>query len=111
MKYSFIEKNRIFFRIEKMCKKLNVSKSGYYAWLKRADSQTFKANQELDKHIRRLYGGNESRAGYLRIHKDLRAERILVSKNRVCKRMRKSNSARSLSSYVSCVKSPPQFFT
>ncbi|WP_036097059.1 IS3 family transposase [Leptospira weilii] len=42
----------------------------------------------MDKHIQRLYGENESRAGYLRIHKDLRAERILVSKNRVYKRMR-----------------------
>ncbi|WP_232371741.1 IS3 family transposase [Leptospira ainazelensis] len=88
MKYSYIEKNRIPFRVEKMCNILDVSKSGYYDWLKRPDSKTFKANQELDKHIQRLYGENESRAGYLRIHKDLRAERILVSKNRVYRRMR-----------------------
>ncbi|WP_338107876.1 IS3 family transposase [Leptospira santarosai] len=83
MKYSFIEKNRIPFRIEKMCKILSVSKSGYYAWLKRPNSESINSNRELDKHIHRLYVENEGRAGYLRIHRDLRAERILVSRNRV----------------------------
>ncbi|XDD50707.1 IS3 family transposase [Leptospira sp. WS92.C1] len=87
MKYSFIKTNHIPFRLEKMCNVLDVSKSGYYSWLKRPESGRSKANRELDKNIQRLYGENEGRAGYLRIHQDLRAESNLVSKNRVYKRM------------------------
>ncbi|EQA35409.1 putative IS1236 transposase [Leptospira inadai serovar Lyme str. 10] len=68
---------------------LEVPKSGHYEWLKRPESNRSKTNRNLDNHIQRLYKENESRAGYIRIHKDLRAERILISKNRVYRRMKK----------------------
>ncbi len=72
-----------------MCRILNVSKSGYYDWLNRSDSERRKSNQELDIKIQHLFHKeHEGRAGYLRIHQDLRAEGLLVSKNRVYRRMR-----------------------
>ncbi|WP_016761580.1 IS3 family transposase, partial [Leptospira kirschneri] len=61
----------------------NVSKSGYYDWLKREDNKREKSNQELDERIRRLFEEHEGRSGYLRIHQDLRSEGVVVSKNRV----------------------------
>ncbi|WP_235596461.1 transposase [Leptospira weilii] len=49
MKYTFVKKNR--FPIEDTCRILNVSKSGYYEWLKREDSERAKSNQKLDERI------------------------------------------------------------
>ncbi|EMN89558.1 IS3 family transposase [Leptospira weilii] len=86
MKYTFVKKNR--FPIEKTCNILNVSKSGYYEWLKREDSKRVKFNRELDERIRILFEEHENRSGYLRIHQDLRSEGLAVSKNRVYRRMR-----------------------
>ncbi|EMN92442.1 hypothetical protein LEP1GSC108_0211, partial [Leptospira weilii str. UI 13098] len=60
MKYTFVKKNR--FPIEKTCNILNVSKSGYYEWLKREDSKRVKFNQELDERIRILFEEHENRS-------------------------------------------------
>ncbi|EMY12006.1 hypothetical protein LEP1GSC043_4561 [Leptospira weilii str. Ecochallenge] len=49
MKYTFVKKNR--FPIENTCRILNVSKSSYYEWLKREDSERAKSNQKLDERI------------------------------------------------------------
>ena len=38
MKYPFISEHRGIFRVDRMCKVLDISRSGYYAWLKRKDS-------------------------------------------------------------------------
>ncbi|WP_156458480.1 IS3 family transposase, partial [Leptospira alstonii] len=75
--------------VKKTCKILNVSKSGYYECLKREDSERVKSNQKLDERIRILFEEHENRSGYLRIHQDLRSEGLVISKNRVYRRMRK----------------------
>ncbi|WP_061206905.1 IS3 family transposase [Leptospira santarosai] len=85
MKYTYIKKNH--FPVEKICNILNVSKSGYYDWLKREDSKRVKSNQKLDERIHGLFVEHEGRFGYLRIHQELRAEGTFVSKNRVYRRM------------------------
>ncbi len=78
MKYTFLKNNQ--FPIEKICKILNISRSGYYDWLKREDSERAKSNQKLDERIRILFEEHENRSGYLRIHQDLRSEGLFVSK-------------------------------
>ncbi|EMJ94068.1 IS3 family transposase [Leptospira alstonii] len=86
MKYTYIKRNHS--PVKKICKILNVSKSGYYEWLKREDSERAKSNKKLDERIRILFEEHENRSGYLRIHQDLRSEGLVVSKNRVYRRMR-----------------------
>ncbi|MDL5247328.1 IS3 family transposase [Leptospira weilii] len=71
-----------------MCETLEVSRSGYYDWLKREDSERTKSNQKLYERIRFLFEEHEGRSGYLRIHQDLRSEGLTVSKNRIHRRMR-----------------------
>lgn len=54
-----------------MCKILNVSRSGYYDWLKRAPSKQVIANAQLDQKIKTLYVDNKMRYGAPRITKAL----------------------------------------
>ncbi|AXR68706.1 IS3 family transposase [Leptospira mayottensis] len=86
MKYTYVKENH--YPVEKTCKLLNVSKSGYYEWLKRGESQRTKSNRELDERIHILFEEHENRSGYLQIHQDLLSEEFFVSKNRVYRRMR-----------------------
>lgn len=39
MKYQFMEQQRRYHRVEKMARVLEVSRSGYYMWLKRQPSR------------------------------------------------------------------------
>ena len=40
MKFRFVQENRGTFRVGKMCEVLEVSRSGYYAWLKHGEAAT-----------------------------------------------------------------------
>jgi putative transposase len=71
-----------------MCRVLEVSRSGYYQWLKRKPSQRELDNQSLDAEIREIYDGSRQRYGSPKISRELRARGRRVSKNRVAKRMR-----------------------
>jgi hypothetical protein len=53
MKFQFIEDNREEFPVIRMCKVLDVSRSGYYAWRGRPPSEREMANQKLYKEIKK----------------------------------------------------------
>jgi len=89
MKYIFIEKHRSSFAVEKMCRALKVSKSGYYAWRDKPKSMRDLANEKLDHHIRTVYEQNKGRCGSPRITEKLNEKGIACSENRVADRMRK----------------------
>ena len=73
-----------------MCRVLQVSRSGYYRWLKRKPSQRQLDNQRLDAQIREIYDQNKGRYGSPKITEELRDQGHKVSKNRVARRMRKA---------------------
>ncbi len=72
-----------------MSKVLKVSRSGYYAWLKRPKSTREKQNQYLRERIRSIYEQRKRVYGCLRITAELRTEGFNCSKNRVARLMRK----------------------
>ncbi|WP_164481572.1 IS3 family transposase [Leptospira alstonii] len=43
---------------------------------------------KVGRKVRILFEEHENRSGYLRIHQDLRSEGLVISKNRVYRRMR-----------------------
>jgi len=90
MKYIFIEKHRSSFAVEKMCRALKVSKSGYYAWRDKPKSMRALANEKLDHHIRTIYEQNKGRCGSPRITEALNEKGIACSEKRVADRMRKN---------------------
>jgi len=91
MKYIFIEKYRLSFAVEKMCRALKVSKSGYYAWRDKPRSKRDLANEKLDHHIKAIYKKNKGSYGSPRITETLNEQGIACSENRVADRMRRNN--------------------
>jgi transposase InsO family protein len=73
-----------------MCRVFEVSRSGYYRWLKRKPSQRQLDNQRLDAQIRQIYEQSKGRYGSPKITQELRDRGRKVGKNRVAERMRKA---------------------
>lgn len=88
MKFMFIRDNRSTFRLIKMCQVLSVSKSGYYAWLKRPKSKTQLAREALSKKIKEIFHNHHQRYGSRRVWFELKLRGIQCSRNRVARLMR-----------------------
>lgn len=71
-----------------MCRVLQVSKSGYYAWAGRPMSQRAQTNARLVDEIKTAYVENRKAYGSPRIHIALRRKGILCGHNRVARLMR-----------------------
>jgi putative transposase len=75
------------------CNTLDVSRSGYYAWLNRGESKRVKDNALLLNRIRAIHEKSDQTYGSPRITAELRAEGLSVNKKRVAKVMRENNIA------------------
>ena len=85
MKYEVIHETAKEFKysIEKMCRILNVSRSGYYQWRKRDESPRKKQDQKLKEKILAIFIKHKKRYGSPRIHDELRDMGIRCGKKRV----------------------------
>ena len=79
------------FPIGKMCKVMQVSKSGYYKWCNRVPSKRAIANEMIVKEIRTIHHLSRYRYGSPRITKELSVIGIRASVPLVAKLMRKAN--------------------
>lgn len=91
VRFDFIKTHKTIFPIEKMCKVLQVSKSGYYKWLNRVPSKRSIRNSQLVKEIQIVHKCSRFRYGSPRIAKELNMNGIKVSQPLVAKLMRKEN--------------------
>ena len=66
-----------------MCRVLEVSRSGYYAWLKRPPSQRIQEDEQLTNHIRTIYTRSKGTYGAPRIHAELISVGVRVDRKRV----------------------------
>lgn len=82
-RYQFIERNRQNFKVNYLCKWLNVSRSGYYDWRNRGVSNREKENQELMAIIKCIYDQSRGTYGSPRIHQALLQQGYNVGKKRV----------------------------
>lgn len=83
-----------------LCNWLNVSRSGYYAWLERDLSLKAKTDISLLAHIHRIFKANRQTYGSPRVFHALRREGILTSEKRVARLMRENGlRARALKTY------------
>ncbi|AUD03504.1 IS3 family transposase [Spirosoma pollinicola] len=75
--------------VEKMCKVLNVSSSGYYYWRKHPVGSRQLNQDKLINHIRQVHGKSQSRYGSPRIADELREQGVKASRNRIARLMKK----------------------
>ena len=88
MKYDFILKHRDEFSVSRMCRVLDVSKSGFFAWLKRGESQRKREDAALLRRIREIFAVSNRTYGSPRIWAELFATGWRVSRKRVARLMR-----------------------
>ena len=84
-----IQDNQNHFSIQMMCKVLNVSRGGYYDWVKRPASKREQENDYLASQIKMIFDKEKQRAGAVRITKKLKKMGKTAGKNRVARIMRK----------------------
>ena len=71
-----------------MCRVLSVSRSGYYRWRNRPESQRAIENRRLDVHIKAIFNRHKGRCGSPKIADELNDMGFSISKNRVDRRMK-----------------------
>ena len=73
-----------------MCRVLEVSTSGYYAWRRRPRSRRAQENAILSGRIAEIHEQSQGVYGSRRVHAELRAQGVVVSWQRVARLMRAS---------------------
>jgi transposase InsO family protein len=71
-----------------MCRLLQVSASGYYAWRARPESSRAERDRELMPKIRRVHEASKGVYGSPRVHAELVAEGVPVGRHKVARLMR-----------------------
>lgn len=91
MRFQFIAEHCEQFEVTVMCRVLEVSRSGYYAWRKRPTSEREMADQALTEQIKVVHRNSQGTYGSPRIQAELAAEGVKVSRKRVARLMRQAD--------------------
>ena len=86
--FRFIEREKADFPVATMCRVLEVSASGYWAWVGRAPSPRARSDAELTSTIRRIHQDSRGTYGVPRVHAELRDTGTRCSRKRVARLMR-----------------------
>ncbi|MFD2515935.1 IS3 family transposase [Pontibacter locisalis] len=87
--FGFINEHRCQYPVEKMCRVLRVSISGFYYWLKYPVGLRERKEQQLLASVKEVYQQSKCRYGSPRISFKLRDQGIRASRPRVARLMRK----------------------
>jgi putative transposase len=87
MRYTFIAAHEVEFQVKRMCKVLEVHRSGYYAWRRRTPSTREQANRALLALIAAEHADSRKTYGSPRIHVALRRKGVRCGRNRVARLM------------------------
>jgi putative transposase len=88
MKYEFIDSHEPKHAVRTMCRVLEASKAGYYAWRNRDKSSHEKRDEEIIKKIVEIHRKSRKTYGSPRIHRALRKKGITCGRKRVARIMR-----------------------
>lgn len=87
MRYQFMKDHSEQFSITMMCRVLQVSSSGYYAWRGRSPGKRALENEVLDAAVRAMFKENDETYGSPRICRELRGLGNTCGKNRIARLM------------------------
>lgn len=80
--------NQAIYPVTTVCRLLEVSSSGYYAWLKRPPSKRAREDAILSDKIRWIHLRSRGTYGAPRVHEELRDEGVRIGRKRVARLMR-----------------------
>ncbi len=86
--FRFIEREKADFPVATMCRVLEVSTSGFWAWSKRVPSARTRSDLELTDTIRGIHEDSRGTYGVPRVHAELRDTGTGCSRKRVARLMR-----------------------
>lgn len=87
MRFAFIEAEKAEVPVAMLCRVLQVSRSGFYAWCERPESDHSKEDRQLRVRIRASFDTSKQRYGSPRVWEDLVEDNIRVSRKRVVRLM------------------------
>ncbi len=88
MRYRCINRRRYQYPVNMMCRVLRVSRSGYYAWRVRPESQRAKTDRALTRVMRRLHAESKGVYGSPKLSAELKDEGYGCGRHKVARLMR-----------------------
>jgi transposase InsO family protein len=90
VRFAFVLAEKAFYTITMLCRVLEASRSGFHAWCKRPPSLRIGSDALLAAHVAAVHERSRKNYGSPRVHAELRAKGVRVSKKRVERVMRES---------------------
>ena len=87
MRFAFVQTERADVPVATLCRMLEISRSGYYAWRERPDSTHDQQDRQLRVLVRASFEASRQRYGSPRVLEDLREQQIHISRKRVVRLM------------------------
>jgi putative transposase len=88
-----VKANQAIHAVAAMCRVLEISTSGFYAWLKRRRSKRRNEDELLRKKVEAIHWWSRGTYGAPRIHEELKASGRAIGRKRVARLMRESRLA------------------
>jgi putative transposase len=88
MKCAFIDEHGSGFRVKKMCRVLDVSRSRYYTWKRRSPGVRQQEDKRLLARIKEAHTMSRKTYGSPRVAKELREQGVPCGENRIARLMR-----------------------
>lgn len=109
MRFRFIAVERAHYSLRLLCRCMQVTRSGFYAWLTRKPSARARRDRRLKVLVSASFKASKGRYGSPRILRDLRAAKERVSRKRVIRLMREEGfKARGRRRFRCTTKSDPR---
>jgi putative transposase len=88
VRFLFIQAQKAKHDVTLLCQVLQVSRQGYYAWLRRKPCRRRHRDEELRQHIHQAFTDSGARYGAPRVHQALAADGETTSRKRIARIMR-----------------------
>jgi transposase InsO family protein len=87
VKFAWIQTEKAHYPLAYLCRWLDVTRSGFYAWQQRPESTRAREDRRLKVLVHASFAASKQRYGSPRIHEDLLEQREHVSRKRVIRLM------------------------
>jgi transposase InsO family protein len=93
MRYRFVAAERARYPVRLLCRVIGIAASGFDAWLQRGPSRHERGDRSLAERSAAVFAASRRTYGSPRVHADLRAQGIRVSRKRLARLMREGGLA------------------